>query len=227
VERQSSELRVRVKDTGVGIPPEMLSKIFEMFAQVDQTLEKSQSGLGIGLTLARRLIEMHGGKIEAHSDGPGQGSEFIVYLAAALSVVPQNPRTINENDAAYAPNQCRILIADDNEDSVMSMALLLASMGNEVRTVNDGLEAVHVAAEFEPDVIILDIGMPKLNGYEACRRVREQPFGERIVMIALSGWGQDEDKRRSQDAGFNYHFVKPVDPSKLESLLSQLKTTPI
>jgi len=225
-ERQNGELLVTVKDTGIGIPSEMLPKIFEMFAQVDQTLEKSQGGLGIGLALARRLIEMHGGKLEARSNGPGQGSEFIVRLGAALAVIPQDTRTIDENDAASAPNQCRILVADDNEDSVISMAMLLRSMGNDVRTVGDGLEAVRVAGEFEPDVIILDIGMPRLNGYEACSRIREQSVGVKAILIAISGWGQEDDKRRAQEAGFHYHFVKPVDPATLERLLSQLKLKP-
>ena len=223
VERQGGELVVSVKDTGVGIPSEMLPKIFEMFAQVDRTLERSQGGLGIGLSLAKRLVEMHGGQIEARSDGPGQGSEFVVRLPAALSLVAQGTPVADEGDAPAAAKQCRILVADDNEDSVTTMAMLLESMDNEVRTANDGLDALRVAEDFEPHVIILDIGMPRLNGYETCRRIRERAFGENVVMIALSGWGQEEDKRRAQEAGFHYHLVKPVAPTTIERLLAQLK----
>ena len=222
VERRDGELLTRVKDNGIGIPPHLLPTIFDMFAQVDRTLEKSQGGLGIGLTLAQRLAMMHGGALEAHSDGLGHGSEFVVRLPAALAVVPDGRATAEGRDPAYSPVR-RILVADDNEDSVSMMEMLLSGFGHDVRTANEGLEAVRQAAEFEPDVIILDIGMPRLNGYDACRRIRALPALERAVMIALSGWGQEEDKRRSEEAGFHYHVVKPVDPSALMQLLSQLK----
>ena len=225
-ERRGGELWTSVKDTGIGIPAEMLPRIFEMFAQVDRTLEKSQGGLGIGLTLAKRLAEMHGGSLEAHSDGPGQGSEFVMRLPAALALVRESRPSGDGTEIVESPFQCRILVCDDNDDSVTTMAMLLSSVGHEVRTANDGLEAVRLAAEFEPDVIILDIGMPGLNGYDACRRIRAQPTREKAVMIALSGWGQENDKRRSEEAGFHYHMVKPVDPTALMQLLTQLKAPP-
>jgi PAS domain S-box-containing protein len=222
VERRDGDLLIRIKDNGIGIPPHMLPTIFDMFAQVDRTLERTQGGLGIGLTLAQRLAVMHGGALEAYSDGLGHGSEFVVRLPAALAVVPDGA-ALESNDTRYSPVARRVLVADDNEDSVRMMAMLLGGLGHDVRTAANGLQAVREADEFEPDVVILDIGMPRLNGYEACRRIRALPGLENAVMIALSGWGQEEDKRRSEEAGFHYHVVKPVDPSALMQLLSQLK----
>ncbi len=222
-ERESAEIVISVRDTGMGIPAAMLPKIFEMFMQVDRTLERSQGGLGIGLTLVRRLIEMHGGTVEARSDGTDHGSEFVVRLPV-LSVPDDNAQAASpETNAALVPvARRRILVADDNADSATSLGLMLKFMGNETRTANDGLEAVETAEQFRPDVILLDIGMPKLNGYEACRRIREQSWGAKTIIIALTGWGQDEDKRRSQEAGFDHHLVKPVDVSALEKLIAGL-----
>ncbi len=227
VERQGSDVVVSVKDTGVGISPDMLPKIFEMFIQVDRSLEKTQGGLGIGLTLVKRLVEMHGGSVEARSEGDGKGSEFVVRLPVVLTVFREvNPST-EKGESVCPTGQCRILVADDNQDSATSLAMILEIMGNDVRTANDGLQAVDMAATFRPDVILLDIGMPKLNGYEACRRIRQQPWGEKIVIIAQTGWGQDEDKRRSREAGFNHHLVKPVAPATLEKLLAGTKPAPV
>ena len=211
-------MKVSIRDTGVGIPPEMLPKIFEMFTQVDRSLEKSQGGLGIGLTLVKRLVEMHDGTVEARSEGHGKGSEFIVKLPIASKEKPMVNATL---DTLHSPRTTtlKVLVADDNEDSAMTLSMILKILGSEVRTANDGMEAVEVATAFRPDVILLDIGMPRLNGYEACRRIREQPWGEKIVLVALTGWGQDEDKRRSQEAGFTHHVVKPVDPDVLKKLL--------
>lgn len=220
--RQDGEVVVRVRDTGVGIPPDMLPKVFEMFTQVDRSLERSQGGLGIGLTLVKVLVELHGGSVEARSDGPGQGSEFVVRLPVEPTAVPVAGPPSESGERAGPPGTCRILVADDNVDSAASLALMLKIMGHEVRTANDGLQAVEVAAAFRPDVILLDIGMPNLNGYEACRRIREGP-GEGAVLVALTGWGQDEDRRRSREAGFDHHLVKPVDPVALAKLLASLK----
>ena len=221
VERQDGDAVVSVRDNGMGIPADMLPRVFDMFTQVDRSLERSQGGLGIGLSLVRRLVEMHGGSVEARSDGHGLGSEFIVRIPvvppAQQSEEPQN------GDSVHSPTCCRILVADDNLDAASSLAMLLGFLGNEVRTVNDGLEAVEAAAEFRPDVALLDIGMPKLNGYDTCRRIREQPWGQNMVLIALTGWGQEEDKRQSQQAGFDHHIVKPVDPAALEKLLTGLR----
>ncbi len=219
-ERQGDEAVVTVEDTGVGIPADMLPKVFEMFTQVDRSLEKAQGGLGIGLTLVKRLVGMHGGTVEARSEGYGKGSEFVVRLPVAAAVPAEE--TVRREDAGAGGESVkrRILVVDDNEDSANSLSLLLRLMGSEVRTAHDGLAAVAEAAAFQPDVILLDIGMPKLNGYEACRRIREGPGGKRFVIVACTGWGQDEDRRRSKEAGFDFHMVKPVDAAELEKLLA-------
>ncbi len=229
VEDEGRRMKVSIRDTGVGIPPEMLPKIFEMFTQVDRSLEKSQGGLGIGLTLVRRLVEMHDGAVEARSDGHGKGSEFIVRLPIASSEKPMANPTHVTQDPPHA-TALKVLVADDNEDSAITLSMILKILGSEVRTANDGMEAVEMATAFRPDVILLDIGMPRLNGYEACRRIREQSWGEKIVLVALTGWGQDEDKRRSQEAGFTHHMVKPIDPDALKKLLFPVRnvgTVPI
>ena len=220
VERQGSEVAVSVKDNGIGIPSHMLSQVFEMFTQVDRSPGKSQEGLGIGLSITKRLVEMHNGTVEARSDGHGLGSEFIVRLPVLLSTAheAQPSREDKQQAGTLAPR--RILVVDDNEDSASSMALMIEFMGHEVRTAYTGLEAIEVASAFQPHVILLDIGMPGLNGYDACRRIREQSWAQDVVIIALTGWGQDEDKRRSQEAGFNHHLVKPVEPEKIEKLLA-------
>jgi len=221
VERQGSDAVVTVRDTGIGIATEQLSRIFEMFTQIDASLEKSQGGLGIGLTLARRLVDLHGGSIHAHSDGLGKGSEFSVRLPL-----------VNEGSAVQAPEVddapaamkalLRILIVDDNRDAADSLSEMLKMMGNDTRTAYDGQQGVDLAGEYQPDVILLDIGMPILNGYEACRLIREQAKGKGVVLIALTAWGQDEDRRRSHEAGFDHHMVKPVDPQALMSMIAVL-----
>ncbi len=220
-ERQGSDVIVSVKDSGIGIPADQLSHIFEMFSQVDRSLEKSQGGLGIGLTLVRRLVEMHGGRVEARSAGLGKGSEFTVRLPVVVEAsVPPSPRQ-GENDSPLK-SSLRILIVDDNKDSADSLSMMLKVMGNVTRTAYDGEEAVATAGVFQPAVILLDIGLPKLNGYEACRRIREQPGGKEMVIIAQTGWGQDEDRQRTHEAGFDHHMVKPVDPPALMQLLAEL-----
>ena len=220
-ERQDDEAVVKVTDTGMGIPPAMLPKVFDMFTQVDRTLERSQGGLGIGLTLVWRLVDMHGGRVSVSSEGLGRGSEFVV----RLPVLVEKPLSLAPEPALAEPAPTtarRILVVDDNQDSAMSLAMLLELTGNETRTAYDGLAAVEEAAAFRPDVVLLDIGMPKLNGYEAARKIREQPWGKEMVLVALTGWGQDEDRRRSNEAGFNSHMVKPVDYAALIKMLSEL-----
>jgi signal transduction histidine kinase/ActR/RegA family two-component response regulator len=217
------QVEVRVGDTGIGIPARALSSIFEMFAQVDVSLERSHGGLGIGLTLVKRLVEMHGGSVEARSDGAGMGSEFIVRLPA----VRTSSRTGAANGDALETggHHCRILVADDNRDAAESLGMLLRIMGNEVRVVGDGVEAVEEVAAFRPDLILLDIGMPRMNGYEAARRIREQHWGKEMMLVAVSGWGQEEDKRRAIDAGFDQHLTKPVEAATLQALLAGLRDT--
>jgi signal transduction histidine kinase/ActR/RegA family two-component response regulator len=223
VEREANEAVIRVKDNGVGIPADMLPRVFDMFMQVDQSLEKSHGGLGIGLTIVKRLVELHGGSIEAKSEGHGMGSEFIMRLPIVLSLV-QEQQEEGSVDQPRPAARHRILVVDDNMDAAGSLAMMLKLMGNEVRTAHDGLNAVETAAGFRPDLILLDIGMPKLNGYDACRRIRAQPWGRSVTIVALTGWGQDEDKRRSEQAGFDGHLVKPVEPAALERLLAGLQT---
>jgi CheY-like chemotaxis protein len=211
---------VTVKDNGAGIPHDKLDSIFDMFMQVDRTSEHSQGGLGIGLTLVKRLTEMHGGSIDATSNGEGQGSEFIVRLP-----ILSKPTAVSQSTAEISPAsppRRRILIVDDNEDSADSLAMLLEITGNKTYMAHDGLEAVEAIEKYRPEVVLLDIGLPRMDGHEVCRRIREQPWGKDIIMLALTGWGQEDDRRRSEEAGFNGHLVKPVDYDKLLELLGEL-----
>jgi CheY-like chemotaxis protein len=213
---------VTVKDEGIGIPVDKLNSIFDLFSQVDRSLEKAQGGLGIGLSLVKRLVELHEGTVEARSDGPGTGAEFVVRLPVVEEKLGR--RADGPNDAAVPKSALRILIADDNRDGADSLAEMLKLMGNDTRTAYDGEAAVATADEFRPDVVLLDIGMPKLNGHDACRRIREQPWGARMILIALTGWGQEEDVRRSHAAGFDQHLVKPVDPIALMQQLADFRS---
>src|SRR6185437_12644759 len=196
--REEDEAVVSVKDAGIGIQAHMLPKVFDLFTQIDRSLEKSQGGLGVGLTIVKRLVEMHGGSVEAHSEGHGLGSEFVIRLPLVLSVAQEQQDEEDDRQTSKTTGY-RILVVDDNVDAASSLALMLKMMGHEVRTAHDGLEGVEAGAAFRPDLILLDIGMPKLNGYDACRRIREQP------------WGKSVGKRHSQEAGFDSHLVKPVE----------------
>ncbi len=218
-ERIGSDVEVTIKDSGEGIPSEMLSGIFEMFSQADRSLERRHGGLGIGLTMAKRLVEMHGGVIVGRSEGLGSGSEFAVRLPLATTVEAHATPEVSGKWPAMSTR--RILIADDNPDSLESLALVLQLKGNEVRTASDGAKAVAEAEAFHPDVVLLDIGMPKMNGYDACRHIRACEWGRGMLLIALTGWGQAEDRDRSRAAGFDYHFVKPIDPDNLMRQLSK------
>jgi PAS domain S-box-containing protein len=220
-ERQGSDAVVSVRDNGIGIPSDMLSSIFDMFTQGNQSRAQSQGGLGIGLTLVRRLVEMHDGSIEALSNGPDAGSEFVVRLPVYIQP-SQKPKPLPRNDgpSASAMSGWRILVVDDNKDSADSMGMLLRLKGNDIRTANDGLVAVDVAETFHPELVLLDIGLPKLNGYEVARRIRQQPSGRDVILVAMTGWGHDEDRRRSLEAGFNFHTVKPMELAALEELLA-------
>ena len=210
-----------MRDTGIGIAADQLGRIFEMFTQLDTSLERNVSGLGIGLTLAKNLVELHGGTMEAHSAGAGQGSEFVVRLPVlAEAPKPQTPEPA-ASELKTTPSR-RILVVDDNEDSAESLTILLSLGGHETHTAHDGLEAIEAAEMFRPEVILLDIGLPKLNGFEVARKIREHPWGQTIMLVALTGWGQEEDRRRSQEAGFNHHLTKPVDPLALTKLLARL-----
>jgi CheY-like chemotaxis protein len=221
VEQEGARVATTVRDTGIGIAAEHLPHLFEMFSQVAPALDRSQGGLGIGLALVRALVELHGGSVEARSAGPGRGSEFTVWLPVAEAPTASSEPSADGAKSSAGPRR-RILVADDLRDSVDSLSLVLRMAGHEVQTAHDGLEAVQAAAAFRPDVVLLDIGMPKMNGYEAARHIRQQSWGQRMVLIAVTGWGQPEDRRRCLEAGFSHHLTKPVDPIVLEKLLADL-----
>jgi CheY-like chemotaxis protein len=213
VRREEDQIVISVRDTGVGIPAEMLTRVFDIFTQV----ERSQGGLGIGLTPARQLVEMHGGTLSAHSEGVGQGSELVASLPAARSGACRQlgpPATAAEASSAV---KRLILVVDDNRDSAESLATLLRMLGHEVHTAHDGLEALAAASALRPDAVFMDIGLPKLNGYEAGRRVRQER-GDDVVLITLTGWGQQEDRRRSREVGFDHHLTKLVELATLHQL---------
>jgi signal transduction histidine kinase/CheY-like chemotaxis protein len=224
-EADGHEVVVTVEDSGIGIAADRLDSVFEMFSQVETALSRARGGLGIGLSLTQRLVEMHGGTVRAQSEGLGRGSRFVVRLPLAT---PQRakaaaPRLPAETPApAKPPAGLRILVADDNRDAAETMAMVFEAMGHNVRHVNDGEAAVDEAIAFKPQVVLLDIGMPKLNGYEACRKIRMQPAGAAMQIIAITGWGQPEDRLKSQDAGFDHHLVKPVDPAAVAQLIASL-----
>lgn len=216
-ERIGAELVVAISDNGIGIPPESISKIFDMFSQVDRSVERSAGGLGIGLALVKGLVEMHGGSVSAHSPGRGLGSTFTVKLPLTeLEPLQKDGASQLEN---RSPGR-RVLVVDDNEDSATSMAMMLRLLGDEVRTAHDGLAAVAAAEDFLPHVIFMDLGMPRLNGLEATRRIRQRPWGEEIKIVAMTGWGQDGDRERTRAAGCDGHLVKPVNFAELEKALA-------
>jgi CheY-like chemotaxis protein len=215
--RDGDEVVVSVRDDGIGISAEILPGVFEMFLQA-QPSSGPEGGLGIGLSLVKNLVKLHGGSTEAHSDGHDQGSKFIVRLPVLkVAEIP--------NVAASAPTHpagLHILIVDDNRDGADSLAKLMEVLGHTTRTAYDGEQGVKEAERLRPDVVLLDLGLPKLNGYEACRKIREQPWGKEMVVIAVTGWGKDTDRERSREAGFAAHLVKPVDPQVLGTFLSRV-----
>ncbi|MCI0363347.1 MAG: response regulator, partial [Phycisphaerales bacterium] len=201
----------------------MVDRIFDLFIQVEGSRERSHGGMGIGLTLVKRLVEMHGGSVVARSEGSGKGSEFIVRLPIVLGLL--DPPKGTDGEGPTAPNKRRIMVVDDNENAARMLGMLLKALGNNVRTAPDGLTAIEVAAQFRPDVMLLDIGMPKIDGYETARRIREQSWGRHMVLAALTGWGQEEDKRRTRAAGFDHHFVKPVELAVLQKFLAECEAS--
>jgi signal transduction histidine kinase/ActR/RegA family two-component response regulator len=212
-----------VRDTGIGIPPEMLPHIFKMFTQVDRSKRQAQGGLGIGLSLVRTLVEMHGGEVEALSAGVGQGSEFILRLPLS-NVTSVSSRSTANARVPVLPNH-RILVVDDNRDGARSLGLLLKLLGAEVEVVHDGPAALAIIPSYAPTVVLLDIGMPGMDGYEVARRIRERPAGRDVLLIALTGWGQEADRQRTTEAGFDHHLLKPADLAALESLLTSMSSS--
>jgi CheY-like chemotaxis protein/two-component sensor histidine kinase len=221
-ERVGNELLLTVRDTGIGISAEMLPRVFDMFVQADRTLDRSQGGLGIGLTLAQRIVQMHGGSIEAKSAGLGNGSEFSI----RLPVIPDIDETINpvNSEKSAQPEPLTILIAEDNRDSAETMAILLRNLGHQVEIAYDGSEALKLARELLPDVFLVDIGLPVLDGYEVAKRVRQQsPLGK-TRLLAVTGFGSPDDAERARKAGFDFHLVKPVSFDELQKLLSAIRS---
>jgi PAS domain S-box-containing protein len=222
-ERTREEAVLRVRDNGVGIAPEVLPQVFDMFMQVQTSTDRSQGGLGIGLTLVRRLVEMHGGKIEASSAGLEKGSEFLVRLPALAELASESARKTPEaHSTSSAKGPRRMLVVDDNVDSAESMAVLLRLNGHEVRIAYDGHAALEEAHAFRPEVIFLDLDLPKMDGYDVARRLRREPAMKDVTLVAMTGYGQEEHRQRTQEAGFQLHLVKPVDFYKIEELLSSL-----
>jgi CheY-like chemotaxis protein/two-component sensor histidine kinase len=220
-ERAGGDAVITVRDTGVGISRAMLPHVFEMFTQGEQTRARTFGGLGIGLTLVKRLVEMHGGTVAAESTGLGTGSTFVLRLPAVLDS-SQCPQPQAEGPAHMSPPSLRILVVDDNRDAADSLAMLLRATGNDIRTAYDGLEAVQVASEFRPEVVLLDIGLPKLDGHEVAQRIRKEPWGRQMCLIAVTGWSDETDRARSRASGFNHHLVKPLDTGHLAQLLGSV-----
>jgi PAS domain S-box-containing protein len=219
---------LQVRDNGIGISPELLPRVFDLFVQADNATTKSQGGLGIGLTLVRTLVEIHGGSVEAYSDGLGKGSEFIVRLPV-LKIVTSEPRVpiVSQSDLPKDFSHLRIMVVDDNKDAAVSLGMLLKLMGHVVTIAHSGVDALEDAALKSTEVVLLDIGMPGMDGYEVARKIRLIPELEKIVLIALTGWGQDEDRRRTAEAGFNYHLVKPLDQQELIKTLSTIQSNKV
>jgi CheY-like chemotaxis protein len=222
--RDGDQVVIAVRDDGIGIAHDDLARVFDVFAQAAPALERSHGGLGIGLSLVRGIVEAHGGTVEAHSEGPGHGSEFIVRLPAAAAPAPAQVDTPRRDGPGEPAAPLRILVADDNADALDSLTLLLQRGGHEVHPAPDGSAAVEIAERVRPDVALLDIGMPVLNGYETARRIRAEDWGRAMVLVALTGWGQQEDRQRALAAGFDDHLVKPVEPSRLATLLRHIAT---
>jgi CheY-like chemotaxis protein/anti-sigma regulatory factor (Ser/Thr protein kinase) len=224
-EREGDEAVLRVRDNGIGIAHAMLPRIFDLFVQVDHASTKAQGGLGIGLTLVKNLIQMHNGSVEAQSAGLGKGSEFIVRLPISVQAIeqPSNRDSPHQQRQKPAPTGHRLLIVDDNQDAANSLAMLLKLQGHEVRVAHSGPAALDVTKGYRPDVVFLDIGMPGMDGYEVARQFRQQAGFEDVVLAALTGWGQQEDRRRTMEAGFDHHLVKPPEPKAVEGVLAKLK----
>jgi len=226
-ERVGGEIVIRVRDTGMGIPAELLPRIFDLFIQGDRSLARSEGGLGIGLTLVQRLVEMHGGTVEAASDGPGSGSEFIVRLPALAEEKQSGDRPSARTSELRSRAGRSILLVEDNRDGADSLALLLKLMGHQVSIAYNGTEALELAGTISPHAVLLDIGLPGMSGYDVAQRLRRLPGYESTVLIAMTGYGQEEDKQRSREAGIDHHLIKPLDLATLKGVLETLEPSRI
>jgi two-component system CheB/CheR fusion protein len=224
LEHDGDQAVLRVRDTGIGISAEMLPRVFDLFAQADQALDRSQGGLGIGLTLVKQLVELHGGEVEAHSDGLNRGAEFVVRLPAVVH--EKKAAAPASGPGAGDHGRARVLIVEDNADAAESMLLLLELLGHHVRVAGDGPSALEAARANPPDVMLVDIGLPGMDGYELARHVRQDEHLRRVILVALTGYGREEDRQQAFAAGFDYHLVKPVDIDKFQGLVAQLVAPP-
>jgi CheY-like chemotaxis protein len=220
VQPEGETVRLRLRDTGRGISPEVLPHIFDLFVQSERSLDRSEGGLGIGLTLVKRLVEMHGGTVAAHSDGIGQGSEFAVCLPTLPAERPDRSRTLRPAGGSEG-RSVRVLLVEDNLDAARTLAELLELLGHEVRMAHDGPTALAIAAGYRPEVVLLDLGLPVMDGYEVARRLRQEAGLGEVRLVALTGYGQEEDRRRASEAGFDHHLVKPVELGAIQELLAE------
>jgi CheY-like chemotaxis protein len=226
VERDNEEAVVRVRDSGAGIEPDLLPRLFDLFSQGVSTLARSEAGLGIGLALVKSVVELHGGTVTVSSEGPGKGSEFVVRLpmVPAPTLETATPATDDGNVAsADQATSLRLLVVDDSADMARLSGMLLRRAGHQVRTANTGQEALETALEFHPEVVLLDIGLPDMDGYEVARRIREAPALNNVVLVAMTGYGMESDRQRSREAGFDHHLVKPADSDDLRRIFSSIK----
>jgi CheY-like chemotaxis protein/two-component sensor histidine kinase len=222
--RENGDVSISVRDTGEGISAEALPRIFRMFGQADKDHKRSQGGLGIGLALAKSLVEMHGGCIDVHSEGVGRGSEFMIRLPLAKEQLPiVDAPALESLENVPTTIHSRVLVVDDNQDAAASLAVLLRMLGNDVETANDGPAALEAIQSFRPSVVLLDLGMPGMSGFEVAQHAEALPAGRESILVALTGWGQEDDRRRTRDAGFQHHLVKPVDLSTLQALLADIQ----
>jgi CheY-like chemotaxis protein/anti-sigma regulatory factor (Ser/Thr protein kinase) len=221
--QEGSDACVEIRDSGVGIPPDMLEKVFSLFTQVDQGGGQPASGLGIGLFLVRSLVQMHGGTVQASSEGTGRGCSFVVRLPCLPPALPVDDGPAAATQGQEAPPPARVLVVDDNRDAAETLSTFLEMLGVQAQQVHDGAEVLEAARAFAPDVVLLDIGLPGMDGYEVARALRADPELARARLIALTGWGAEEDRRRAQEAGFDHHLTKPVDLAVLEDLLRRMQ----
>jgi PAS domain S-box-containing protein len=225
-QHSDSEVIVTVSDSGIGIPPEKADQVFGMFTQIHESSERRNTGLGIGLTLVKSLVEMHGGTVEVQPRGQDSGTTFLIRLPAAAEPAPASSLAdVNGSrqdlaDAVPAMKR-RILVVDDNHDALVSLSRMVTLLGNEVRQAHDGLEALEIGQSFRPEIVLMDLGMPKMNGFDAARRMRQEPWGRELSLVATTGWGQDDDRRRSAEAGFDHHLVKPIEVAALREILDK------
>jgi CheY-like chemotaxis protein len=226
VARQDGHVVVCVKDSGIGMSPELLNKVFDMFVQGETTA--ARSGLGLGLTLARDIVEFHGGTIQGRSEGPGRGSEFAVTLPLAnVGSMASTVVACVDSSTAQAPrvpSRTRVVVIDDNKNHTLSLQKLIQAMGHEVRVAYDGASAMKLLVNFVPDFALIDLGLPRINGYDLARWLRQQPQLREITLIAQTGWGREKDRKQARDAGYDHHLVKPIDPQQLAAILSQSGT---